>query len=149
MAKTTAKLQMLVPATVYLSLFSCFQKAFSSLATKLDCNKTSRPVLADQCWRRAGAAPENRSLHPKTGRLTHRYTSLIAADPNGPPTGVVFAIVFWPFATVKTTVCGLRYSSVNHREVGVSRSDLRGAQGQAVHTWPLRSRWLGPEVYAC
>ena len=44
------------------------------------------------------------------------------------------------------SLCGLRYSSVHHREVGVSRSDLRRAQGQTARTWPLRSRWLGPEV---
>ena len=38
----------------------------------------------------------------------------------------------------KDSLCGLRYSSVHHREGGVSRSDLRGAQGQVVHTWPQR-----------
>ena len=45
-------------------------------------------------------------------------------------------------------LCGLRHSSAHHREVGVSRSDLRGAQGQVAHTWPLRLRLLGPEVCA-
>ena len=36
------------------------------------------------------------------------------------------------------SLCGLRYSYVHHREVGVSRSDLRSAQGQTARTWPPR-----------
>ena len=50
---------------------------------------------------------------------------------------VVFTVVFGVFGAGcprKDSLCGLRYSSVHHREVGVSRSDLRGAQGQVAHT---------------
>ena len=64
---------------------------------------------------------------------------------------VVFTVVFGFFGAGgprEDDLCGLRYSSVHHREVGVSRSDLRGAQGRVAHTWPLRLRWLGPEVCA-
>ena len=54
---------------------------------------------------------------------------------------VVFTIVFGGFGARgprEDSVCGLRYSSVHHREVGVSRSDLRRAQGPTARTWPLR-----------
>ena len=60
----------------------------------------------------------------------------------------LFFVVSAQGAPREDGLCGLRYSSVHHREVGVSRSDLRGAQGQVAHTWPLRLRWLGPEVCA-
>ena len=43
-----------------------------------------------------------------------------------------------PRGSREDSLCGLRYSSVHHREVGVSRSNLGGAQAQVTH---LRSRW--------
>ena len=56
------KAPVLVPATVYLKLILTFPH--------LDCNK----IEQDQCWRRAGAAPGNRALHPGTGRLSYSIT---------------------------------------------------------------------------
>jgi len=50
-------------------------------------------------------------------------------------------------AAVRRAQVITQYAPHNGQEVGVSRSDLRRAQGQVVHSWPLRLRWLGPESW--
>ena len=52
--------------------------------------------------------------------------------------GTVLYILSQSLAAAIRHTTSKDYSSVHHREVGVSRSDLRRAQGQTVHTWPLR-----------
>ena len=61
----------------------------------------------------------------------------------------LFFVVSAQVAPREDDLCGWRYSSVHHREVGVSRSDLRRAQGRTARTWPLRSRWLGQWPRVC
>ena len=83
----------------------------------------SRQVIYRGGWHISGSG--------QGGRDTHQDKS----DP------VVFTVVFCVFGAGgprEDSLCGLRYSSVHHREVGVSRSDLRRAQGQTARAWPLR-----------
>ena len=86
------------------------------------------------------------------GRGTGRSGGVLSISHDEEKSGRLFLRLFFvvsaQVAPREDGLCGLRYSSVHHREVGVSRSDLRGAQGRVAHTWPLRLRWLGPEVCA-
>lgn len=85
------------------------------------------------------------NLNLNLALLSFRSSSLVCM---ASPSPVVFTLVFFWFRR-RVPLAGQRFAvqdAVHHREVGMIRSDSRRAQGQVVPTWPLRLRWLAPEV---
>ena len=99
-----------------------------------NCALGARHLRRATTYRDVPCQPSRRTFDPSLAPIPSPTTVLFLR---------LFFCVFGARGPREDSVCGLRYSSVHHREVEVSRSDLRRAQGQTARTWLLRSRWLG------